>query len=64
MIVSDATTAKELRCEIVNYFKLRLTVCQEKHYTGKQKKENEILKQEFKYQIKFWSDLKFREDIL
>lgn len=65
--ISDATTAKELRSEIVDYYKMRLSVCQQSDHLkvrSKDRKENKILIREFKYQIKFWSELKFREDVI
>lgn len=65
--ISDATTAKELRAEIVDYYKMRLGACQQSDHLkvrSKDRKENEILIREFKYQIKFWSELKFREDVI
>jgi len=61
-IVSEAQTAKELRSEIVDYFKIRLLMCQQAKLKGKAKQENDTLAREFRYQITFWLKLKFADE--
>ena len=57
-ITSEATTAEEFRNEVVAYFEMRLNVAKARHCTGKERKDNEVLISEFRYQIDFWRNVK------
>ena len=61
---SNASNAKEFRQEVIEYFKLRLLSLMRSNATGKERKENDVLMREFKYQITFWSNVKIDEETL
>ena len=60
--ISQAMTAKEFREEVVEYFKMRLLICQQKGAHGHAKRANDVLMSEFKYLITFWANVKIGDE--
>jgi hypothetical protein len=61
---SNATDAKEFRQEVIDYFKMRLALLYKSNSTGKDKKAELVLIDEFKHQISFWGSVKIGDETI